>query len=46
MADAATSTTPIVTIAGERATIRLNRPREHNRIEPGGPDRLEVPGNG
>jgi enoyl-CoA hydratase len=34
MADAATSTTPIVTIAGGRATIRLNRPREHNRIEP------------
>jgi enoyl-CoA hydratase len=35
MADTATSTTPIVTIAGGRATIRLNRPREHNRIEPG-----------
>jgi len=34
MADAAISTTPIVTIAGGRATIRLNRPREHNRIEP------------
>ena len=25
---------PIVTIAEGRATIRLNRPREHNRIEP------------
>src|ERR1700690_2371457 len=34
MADAAASTSPIVTIAGGRATIRLNRPREHNRIEP------------
>ncbi len=28
------STAPIVTIAEGRATIRLNRPREHNRIEP------------
>lgn len=28
------STVPIVTIADGRATIRLNRPREHNRIEP------------
>src|SRR5258708_26293929 len=35
MTDTATSTTPIVTIASGRATIRLNRPREHNRIEPG-----------
>jgi enoyl-CoA hydratase len=34
MSDASTSTTPIVTIAEGRATIRLNRPREHNRIEP------------
>jgi enoyl-CoA hydratase len=34
MADAATSTTPVVNIAGGRATIRLNRPRVHNRIEP------------
>jgi len=31
----ATSTAPVVTIADGRATIRLNRPREHNRIEPG-----------
>jgi enoyl-CoA hydratase len=30
----AESTTPIVTIAEGRATIRLNRPRQHNRIEP------------
>ena len=30
----APSTTPVVSIAGGRATIRLNRPREHNRIEP------------
>src|SRR5437879_3616664 len=28
------SSAPIVTIAGGRATIRLNRPRQHNRIEP------------
>src|SRR5258707_15073460 len=28
------STPPIVTIAEGRATIRLNRPREHNRLEP------------
>ena len=28
------STTPVVTLADGRATIRLNRPREHNRIEP------------
>jgi enoyl-CoA hydratase/carnithine racemase len=28
------STAPVVTIAEGRATIRLNRPREHNRIEP------------
>ena len=28
------STAPIVTIEEGRATIRLNRPREHNRIEP------------
>ena len=33
------STAPIVTIAGGRATIRLNRPRERNRIEP---DDLDV----
>ena len=31
---AGASTSPIVTIAEGRATIRLNRPREHNRIEP------------
>src|SRR5260370_12437556 len=30
----AESTAPIVTIKDGRATIRLNRPREHNRIEP------------
>jgi enoyl-CoA hydratase len=34
MSDAPTSTIPIVTIAEGLATIRLNRPREHNRIEP------------
>src|SRR5205085_1271467 len=32
--DANDSTAPIVTIAEGRATIRLNRPRQHNRIEP------------
>ncbi len=29
------STGPVVTTAEGRVTIRLNRPREHNRIEPG-----------
>ena len=33
-AEASASTTPVVTIAGPRATIRLNRPAQHNRIEP------------
>jgi len=33
--DKTPSTVPIVTIAEGRATIRLNRPREHNRLEPG-----------
>lgn len=33
--DAASSTVPVVTITDGRATIRLNRPREHNRLEPG-----------
>jgi enoyl-CoA hydratase len=33
--EATASTIPIVTIAEGRATIRLNRPREHNRLEPG-----------
>ncbi|MFL1462006.1 enoyl-CoA hydratase/isomerase family protein [Roseococcus sp. DSY-14] len=28
------ATTPILTVEGPRATIRLNRPRVHNRIEP------------
>ncbi|MCC6780339.1 MAG: enoyl-CoA hydratase/isomerase family protein [Hyphomicrobiales bacterium] len=28
------STTPILTVSEGRALIRLNRPREHNRIEP------------
>lgn len=32
---AAEGTAPICTIEGARATIRLNRPRQHNRIEPG-----------
>jgi len=34
MADETPSTVPMVTLADGRATIRLNRPREHNRIEP------------
>jgi enoyl-CoA hydratase/carnithine racemase len=33
--DSEASTVPIVTIADGRATIKLNRPREHNRLEPG-----------
>lgn len=28
------STGPVVTIADGRATVRLNRPRQHNRLEP------------
>lgn len=28
------STAPIVTVTGGRAVVRLNRPREHNRLEP------------
>jgi enoyl-CoA hydratase len=33
--EATASTVPVVTIADGRATVRLNRPREHNRLEPG-----------
>ena len=32
--EASASTVPVITIAEGRATIRLNRPREHNRLEP------------
>src|SRR5947209_5216527 len=32
--EASPSTPPIVTIESGRATIRLNRPRQHNRLEP------------
>ena len=32
--EASASTIPVVSIAEGRATIRLNRPREHNRLEP------------
>jgi enoyl-CoA hydratase len=32
--EASASTIPVVTITEGRATIRLSRPREHNRIEP------------
>lgn len=31
---AAEATTPLLTISGARATIRLNRPAVHNRVEP------------
>ena len=31
---ASQSTVPVVTIADHRAIVRLNRPREHNRLEP------------
>jgi enoyl-CoA hydratase len=34
------ATTPLLTIEGARATIRLNRPAVHNRIEP--PDLLKL----
>lgn len=34
------STTPILTIADGRALVRLNRPREHNRLEPADLDAL------
>lgn len=34
MTDKSASTTPILTVADGRAVIRLNRPAEHNRIEP------------
>ncbi|MEZ5855376.1 MAG: enoyl-CoA hydratase/isomerase family protein [Hyphomicrobiaceae bacterium] len=34
MSDKPKSTTPILTIAEGKATIRLNRPAEHNRLEP------------
>lgn len=33
-ASAAPSTTPLLTIANGRADVVLNRPREHNRLEP------------
>ena len=28
------STMPLVSVADGRAVVRLNRPREHNRLEP------------
>jgi enoyl-CoA hydratase len=31
---------PIVTVAGGLAIVRLNRPRQHNRLEPVDLDRL------
>jgi enoyl-CoA hydratase/carnithine racemase len=34
MSDAATSTAPLLVIEGPRATIRLNRPRHLNRLQP------------
>jgi enoyl-CoA hydratase len=33
--DEGASTVPVVMVSEGRATIRLNRPREHNRLEPG-----------
>jgi enoyl-CoA hydratase len=33
--EAGESTVPVVTVVDGRATVRLNRPREHNRLEPG-----------
>lgn len=34
------STTPVLTISDGRALVRLNRPREHNRLEPADLDAL------
>ncbi len=34
-------TVPIVTVAGGLAVVRLNRPRQHNRLEPVDLDRLQ-----
>ena len=34
MPDAATASTPVLTIDGARATIRLNRPKHLNRLQP------------
>jgi enoyl-CoA hydratase len=39
-ADAADATTPLLTIDGGRATIRLNRPRHLNRLQPDDLDAL------
>ena len=30
-----TSSAPILSVEGARATLRLNRPAEHNRLDPG-----------
>jgi len=35
MSKTAEATAPVVTVSEGRATIRLNRPQQHNRIEPG-----------
>jgi enoyl-CoA hydratase/carnithine racemase len=32
--DVEVGTEPVLEVAGHRATVRLNRPRQHNRIEP------------
>src|SRR4030081_3032558 len=34
MSDAAEASTPVLTIEGARATIRLNRPKHLNRLQP------------
>ena len=34
MPDTATDTPPLLTLAGPRATVRFNRPSQHNRIDP------------
>ncbi len=36
------STPPILTLSGGRALVRLNRPREHNRLEPADLDALRA----
>jgi len=36
------STPPLVNVADGRAMVRLNRPREHNRLEPDDPAVLRL----
>src|SRR3954454_7190644 len=40
MSDAAKASTPVLTVEGARATIRLNRPKHLNRLQPDDLDAL------